>query len=76
MPRVEEEAVACVPCGVSRVEHEVFTEEHINEICSAHGTAGMSGLGFFYHGGSQDSNVVCCLVKNFFVHNEDFFHDD
>ena len=63
--RVEEEAVARFPRGMVRVEGEKFGVEHIDEICSAHSPAGMSGLCFFYHCYGQDAYIVRGLIHKF-----------
>ncbi len=64
---VEEETVAALPCGVLRVVDEEFTVQGVDEISTAHGATGVTALCFFYHCGSQDSDVVGCLEHYFVV---------
>ena len=62
MTGVEEETVTTGPCGILWVVNEEFTEEHIDEVGSSHGSAGVTRLGLFYHGCSENTDIVGCLV--------------
>lgn len=51
MARVKEEPVTGNPLGIIGVGHEEAGIKHVDEVCTAHGAAGMARLRFLYHGG-------------------------
>jgi len=68
--RIKIKAIAPCPCGVLWIPHEIFGEEHVDEVSAAHRAAWMSRLGILYHAGSKDANVVSGMIHCFnVIHN-------
>ena len=55
---IEEEAVAIGIVGPLGVVVQELGKEHVDEVSAAHGTAGVSGFGFFHHRCGQNPDVV------------------
>ena len=71
---VQVEAVAAGPCRVFRVIDKILTEEHVDEVSTTHGTTRVAGVSLLYHRGSQNTNVVGCMVHHLnVVHNDILF---
>ena len=64
---VEEEAVAAHPCRVGGVVVEIFAVEDVDEVGTAHGTAGVTALGLLDHRSGKDADIVRCMIQDFNV---------
>ena len=48
MAGIEEETVATYPLGILGVILQVLAIEHVDKVCTTHGTTGVTTLCFFY----------------------------
>ena len=61
---IQEETVAGGPGRVAGIVGQILAVEHVDEIGATHGTARVSGFGFFDCTGRQDADVVGCVIEN------------
>ena len=58
MSGVQEKAVTALPTRILGVIHQKLREEHVDKIGTAHCSAGVAGISFFYHRCGQDTDIV------------------
>ena len=66
--RIKEETVAGKPCRIVGIGYEERRIKNIYEVGTTHSAAGMTGFGLFDHRGSENTDIVGCVIHEFRVH--------
>jgi len=67
MAGIKEETVTSLIFHVTGIILQELAEKHVNEISATHSTTGVTGLGLLDHRCSQNTDIVGCLVHQFFT---------
>ena len=68
---VKVEAVATYPHGIFGVILQILAVKYIDKIGTTHGASGVATLGLFYCTGSQNTDIIGCVIQYFnVIHNQ------